>query len=99
MSIPTLSIENLTKSFSDTVAVDHVSLRINPGEILGLLGANGAGKSTTMQMMLGLIKPTSGTINIFGKDLEKSRIEILKQMNFRSNSCLFDANCEQFVTN
>jgi ABC-2 type transport system ATP-binding protein len=92
MSIPVLKIENLTKTFGDTVAVDSVSLAIKPGEILGLLGANGAGKSTAMQMMLGLIQPTSGNITIFGKDLEKNRIEILKEMNFSSTYANLPSN-------
>ena len=87
-----LITKNLTKSFGDTVAVDSVSLSIKQGEILGLLGANGAGKSTTMQMMLGLIKPSSGSIKIFGKDLEKDRIEILKRMNFSSTYANLPSN-------
>lgn len=84
MADPILHIKSLTKSFGETMAVDKVSLVINEGEILGLLGANGAGKSTTMQMLLGLIKPTSGVIEIFGKDFAKSRIEVLRRMNFSS---------------
>ena len=92
MSDPALNIQNLTKTFGDTVAVDQLSLAINKGEILGLLGANGAGKSTTMQMMLGLIKPTSGLIEVFGKDLEKERIEILKRMNFSSTYANLPSN-------
>ena len=92
MSQPPLNIRNLTKSFGDTIAVNDVSLTIKAGEILGLLGANGAGKSTAMQMMLGLIKPTSGSIEIFGKDLENERIEILKRMNFSSTYANLPSN-------
>ena len=92
MPKPALNIQNLTKTFGETVAVNQVSLSINTGEILGLLGANGAGKSTTMQMMLGLIQPTSGTIEIFGKDLEKERIEILNRMNFSSTYANLPSN-------
>lgn len=87
-----LSIRNLTKTFGNTKAVDQLSLSIKTGEILGLLGANGAGKSTTMQMLLGLIKPTSGLIEVFGKDLEKERIEILKYMNFSSTYANLPSN-------
>jgi ABC-2 type transport system ATP-binding protein len=87
-----LNIKNLTKIFGETIVVDQVSLSIKSGEILGLLGANGAGKSTTMQMMLGLIKPTSGIIEVFGKDLEKERIEILKRMNFCSSYANLPSN-------
>ena len=92
MSKPALNIKNLTKTFGETTAVDQVSLSINTGEILGLLGANGAGKSTTMQMLLGLIKPTSGLIEVFGMDLEKERIEILKRMNFSSTYANLPSN-------
>ena len=92
MSHASLHIKNLTKSFGETTAVDRLTLSIKPGEILGLLGANGAGKSTTMQMMLGLIKPTSGRIEVFGLDLEKHRIEILKRMNFSSTYANLPSN-------
>lgn len=92
MSVSVLNIQNLTKTFGDTIAVNEVSLSIKKGEILGLLGANGAGKSTTMQMMLGLIEPTSGSIQIFGKDLGKERIEILKRMNFSSTYANLPSN-------
>ena len=92
MPNPVLNIKNLTKTFGETTAVDGVSLSINTGKILGLLGANGAGKSTIMQMLLGLIKPTSGVIEVFGKDLEKERIEILKRMNFCSTYANLPSN-------
>lgn len=87
-----LHIKNLSKSFGETTAVDRLTLSVQPGEILGLLGANGAGKSTTMQMMLGLIKPTSGSIEVFGMNLEKDRIEILKRMNFSSSYANLPSN-------
>lgn len=96
MSNNALSIKNLTKSFGETIAVNQLTLAIKPGEILGLLGANGAGKSTTMQMMLGLIKPTSGSIEVFGLDLKKDRIEILKRMNFCSTYANLPSNLTVF---
>jgi ABC-2 type transport system ATP-binding protein len=92
MPNPVLDIKNLTKTFGETTAVDQVSMSINKGEILGLLGANGAGKSTTMQMLLGLIKPSSGLIEVFGNNLEKKRIEILKHMNFSSTYANLPSN-------
>ncbi len=54
------------------------------GEILGILGPNGAGKTTTLQMLLGILTPTSGSINVFGKDLSQHKSEILESMNFSS---------------
>ena len=84
MASSILHTKNLSKSFGHILAVDNLSLAVRKGEILGLLGANGAGKSTAMQMMLGLIKPSSGSIEIFEKNLEQHRIEILKRINFSS---------------
>jgi ABC-2 type transport system ATP-binding protein len=59
---------NLTKQFGDFTAVNALSLRVARGEIFGFLGSNGAGKSTTMKMLVGLLRPTSGQILILGKD-------------------------------
>ena len=66
-----VEIEGLTKTFGTQTAVDNVSFNINRGEVFGLLGPNGAGKTTTLRMMTTLLKPTSGTIQIFGHDLKK----------------------------
>jgi ABC-2 type transport system ATP-binding protein len=79
-----LRVLELTKVFNEITAVDHLSFSIARGEIVGLLGANGAGKTTSLQMILGLIRPTSGRIEIFGQELEQHRIDILGRMNFSS---------------
>lgn len=79
-----VAIKNLRKEFDGTVAVEDLSIEVRRGEILGLLGANGAGKTTAMHLMLGLIKPTAGSIHIFGKDLTHHRVEILRRANFSS---------------
>ena len=84
MADPILQATNLTKTFGDFTAVKGISFQIRKGEILGLLGANGAGKTTVINMMLGILTPTSGTVTVFGKDLAKKRIEILRRMNFCS---------------
>jgi len=81
---PVLEVENLSKTYGKTTAVDNISFTVHEGEIVGLLGPNGAGKSSTIQMILGLIKPSSGSIRIFGKDLEQNRNELLQRMNFAS---------------
>ena len=60
--------EELTKRFGEFTAVDRVSFRIHPGEVFGWLGPNGAGKTTTIRMLLGLIRPTSGNLNVLGYD-------------------------------
>lgn len=79
-----VEITSLRKQFNGTVAVDGISFSVARGETLGILGPNGAGKTTAIQMLLGLIIPTSGTIKLFGKELEKHRVEVLRRMNFSS---------------
>lgn len=74
-----LRVKNLTKNFKDIKAVDDLSFTVPAGEVYGFLGQNGAGKSTTIRMMLTLIKPTSGEIEIFGLNLFTHRKEILRQ--------------------
>ena len=79
-----VEINNLTKQFKNALAVKNISFKINKGKILGLLGPNGCGKSTTIGMMLGLIKPTSGTVIINGQNIENNRTSLLERMNFIS---------------
>lgn len=82
-----LKVTNLSKVFGEKktfVAVDHISFDMKQGEILGILGPNGAGKTTTLQMLLGILTPSSGTIEYFGKDLEKYHSEALSQISFAS---------------
>jgi len=74
-----IEVKGLTKKYKNLVAVDNLDLNVYRGDVFGFLGPNGAGKSTTIRMLLTLIKPTSGYIKIFGKSLQKSRIEILKK--------------------
>ena len=80
-----LKVENLTKRYGKTTAVDHISFEVKEGEVVGLLGPNGAGKSTTIHMLLSLLTSTEGTIEIFGKNLKEHRQEILTQMNFAAS--------------
>ena len=81
---PILEADRLVKVFGDSTALDGLSFTVAPGESLGLLGVNGAGKTTAMNLLLGLTTPTSGMVRIFGLDLWKHRIEILRQVNFSS---------------
>lgn len=74
-----ISVSNLTKYFREVKAVEDLSFSVESGKVYGFLGQNGAGKSTTIRMLLTLIKPTSGTIEMFGMNLKKNRKEILKQ--------------------
>ncbi|KUG24815.1 abc transporter, atp-binding protein [hydrocarbon metagenome] len=75
-----IEVRGLTKKYKNLVAVNNLDLNVYRGDVFGFLGPNGAGKSTTIRMLLTLIKPTSGYIKIFGKSLQKSRIEILKKI-------------------
>jgi ABC-type multidrug transport system ATPase subunit len=76
---PIISVNRLSKKFKEFTAVDDLSFTVNEGDVYGFLGQNGAGKSTTIRMLLTLIQPTSGEITIMGKNLTTSRNEILKQ--------------------
>lgn len=81
---PILEADRLVKQFGDFTALDGLSFSVAPGEALGLLGVNGAGKTTAMNLILGLTTPTSGMVRMFGLELWKHRIEILRQVNFSS---------------
>lgn len=71
---PILELDELTKRFGDFTAVDHVSLSVGAGEVVGLIGANGSGKTTTMRMLLGLIRPTAGRARIGGRDVAHASV-------------------------
>ena len=77
-------VENLSKNYSENKAVENISFKITENEIVGLLGPNGCGKTTTMAMILGLLKPSKGEILIDGMNIEKNRIKLLHKMNFIS---------------
>jgi ABC-2 type transport system ATP-binding protein len=79
-----IEVINLSKSYKSNQAVNNINFKINENEIVGLLGPNGCGKTTTIGMMLGLLKPTSGKILINGMDIEKNKISLLHKMNFIS---------------
>ena len=79
-----VEVKNLKKNYGSKEAVKNISFKIKKDEILGLLGPNGSGKTTTIGMLLGLLKPTNGEVLIDGKKIEENRIEILKKINFIS---------------
>ena len=81
-----IEISNLNKRYNNIQAVKNINFKINKGSIVGLLGPNGCGKTTTIGMMLGLIKPTSGTVFINGLNIENenNRTKILEKVNFIS---------------
>ncbi len=79
-----IEVINLSKSYQNNKAVNNISFDIGENEIIGLLGPNGCGKTTTIAMILGLLKPTAGKVLINKKDIEYNRIELLHKMNFIS---------------
>ena len=83
MTIP-LEIINLSKTYSSKEAVRNISFKVNKNEIIGILGPNGCGKTTTIGMILGLLKPTKGQVLINGIEIEKQRVELLNKLNFIS---------------
>lgn len=77
-----IEVNNLTKKYNKTIALDNLNLVMEEGSILGYLGPNGSGKTTTIKLLLGLIKPTKGSAKIFGLDSEKDKIEIHKNVAY-----------------
>ena len=82
--ISTLNVIELSKDYDGKNAVKNISFEVNQNEIVGILGPNGCGKTTTIGMILGLLKPTKGKILINGKEIENQRVDLLNNLNFIS---------------
>ncbi len=82
--INSIEVINLSKSYKDKLAVNNINFKVKENQIIGLLGPNGCGKTTTIAMILGLLKPSSGKVLINKKDIENNRINLLHKMNFIS---------------
>lgn len=86
-----ISVKNLRKQYDSLVAVRDLSFDVERGQIVGLLGHNGAGKTTVMKVMTGFIEPTAGTITVGGKDVRTDRIEVQRQIGYMpENAPLYD---------
>ncbi|MEM0264156.1 MAG: ATP-binding cassette domain-containing protein [Saccharolobus sp.] len=83
-------VENLTKNYSDIIALDHISFDVKHGEIFGLLGPNGAGKTTTIKILTGLTKPTSGKALVAGFDVVKQTNEVKKRIGWVAAEIIVD---------
>ena len=79
-----IEVDSLIKNFGTTIAVDDITFNVEEGTITALLGGNGAGKTTIISMLMGLLLPTSGNIKILGKDIITDRYSILPKTNFSS---------------
>ena len=77
-----IEVQNLTKVYGNLTAVDHISFRVNRGEILGFLGPNGAGKTTTMRILAGYLPATSGTARIAGYDVAEQSMEVRRRVGY-----------------
>ena len=83
MSSPyAVELRDVTKRYNEIVAVNNMNLTMNTGEIFALLGPNGSGKSTTLKMLLGLVQPTAGSINVLGIDVLKDPVAVKQQVGY-----------------
>jgi ABC-2 type transport system ATP-binding protein len=82
-----IKAESLTRMYDDVIAVNQASFEICTGEIVGLLGHNGAGKTTIMKMITGYLEPTSGSITINGQDVWSNRLAVQKQLGYLPENC------------
>ena len=79
-----ISVQELTKRFGNFTAVDQISFTVYAGEVVGYLGPNGSGKTTTFRMLLGLLRPTSGSATVLGYDIERDPEPIRRQVGYMS---------------
>ncbi len=88
---PIIRVQGLTKKFGDFVAVNDISFEVQPGEVVGYLGPNGSGKTTTIRMLCGLLHPTAGTIQVLGNDVVKDPEPVKRQIGYMSQKfALYD---------
>ena len=84
MSAPAIQVEGLTRRFGDFTAVNAITFDVAPGEVFGFLGANGAGKTTAIKMLIGLLEPTSGTARVAGYDVLTQADEVRRRIGYMS---------------
>jgi ABC-2 type transport system ATP-binding protein len=77
-----VELRNVVKRYSEIIAVDNIDLTIKKGEIFGLLGPNGSGKSTTLKMLIGLVQPDSGSVNVLGAEVQKDPVTVKQQVGY-----------------
>ena len=91
MAEAVVQVENLVKKFGDFTAVDGISFEVHPGEVVGYLGPNGSGKTTTIRMLLGLLRPTAGRATVLGFDVGREAESIRPLVGYMSQkAALYD---------
>lgn len=91
MNEPVIHVENLTRRFGDFVAVDHINFEVEAGEVVGYLGPNGSGKTTTIRMLLGLLEPSEGKATVLGFDAFRQTEEVRSRAGYMSQKfALYD---------
>ena len=94
MNQPAVELKQVTKRYNEILAVNNIDLTIDQGEIFALLGPNGSGKSTTLKMLLGLVQPTAGSVNVLGIDVQKDPVGVKRQVGYVPES----PNVYEFLT-
>lgn len=89
-----VELKNVTKRYNEIVAVNNLNLNIKQGEIFGLLGPNGSGKSTTLKMLMGLVQPSEGSVNVLGIDVQQNPVEVKRLVGYVPES----PNIYEFLT-
>jgi ABC-2 type transport system ATP-binding protein len=79
-----ITITNISKKYKGIPAIESISFELNAGEVVGFLGANGAGKSTTMKILTGVLQPDRGSVTVFGKNIEQEPVEVKKRIGYLS---------------
>ncbi len=91
MAEPVISVHDLTRRFGDFVAVDHISFEVQEGEVVGYLGPNGSGKTTTIRMLLGMLKPSDGRATVLGYDVFREAEQVRARAGYMSQKfALYD---------
>jgi len=91
MNQTVIELTNISKTYGDVKAVDGITLQVKKGEVLGIIGANGAGKSTTLEIMMGIRRPDVGTVKVLGMDVEKASNEIKQKIGIQlQQTALYD---------
>jgi ABC-2 type transport system ATP-binding protein len=80
--LPAVKLSGVSKRYGDVTAVDYLDLEVRRGEVFGLLGPNGSGKTTTLKMILGLVKPDSGSVNVLGINVEDDPVAVKRKIGY-----------------